>query len=186
MKLPRPLAAVGIAVAVGAGAVGCGAAPQSVTYVDQTPTMADYGRDGRCFYVDDPYEVAQLQAAGLCPVGWRAVRYSDDSAALAFFLAHEWAYRRPDYVARYVVREHRTVVVKEIQRVETVNHGRIATTAPKKKVTTTSGLQGNGRKPTDAQSGYDKVKTAAKSAARTGASVPKVRSSGLSGSGRKK
>jgi hypothetical protein len=60
------------------------------------------GGQGRCYYLDDPFEVRQLQAAGLCPSTWIPVaapgywrdRYADFHAT-------------PFYVSRFVLPEHR-------------------------------------------------------------------------------
>jgi hypothetical protein len=81
-----------------------------------------YGDSGHCFYVDDPAEVAALQAAGQCPINWTPapapswylVRYAD-----------YWS--SPVYVNRYVPVSHRTSYTTVINHFESSHQSQIST-----------------------------------------------------------
>lgn len=94
--------AVTAALLLGFTLTGCGANDPPVTYAP-----AAYGEvvggTGRCYFIQDPAEVAALQQAGLCPVTWMA--YQAPSAWEATYW--DW-YSSPSYYGYYVPAARRT------------------------------------------------------------------------------
>jgi uncharacterized membrane protein YgcG len=94
-------AAVGVltATVLTAGLSGCGKDRPSYRPVA-------YGEAGTCFFVDDPYEVVQQQALGLCPTGWTPARMPP-------YWLNRYAsyYDSPAYANAFVLPAHRTVYI---------------------------------------------------------------------------
>lgn len=78
-------------------------APAAASY-----SLAAYGENGHCYYIDDPAEVVSLQQAGLCPSTWTAM--------IMPLLWHETYYdyyASPAYYNTYVPVRYRTVWVSQ-------------------------------------------------------------------------
>jgi hypothetical protein len=93
-----------VLVAVAAVLAGCARRPRPVQTVTYSPTA--YGEvldgQGRCYYLDDPFETRQLISSGMCDPSWVAY-------PMPGYWHNRYAafYASPFYVNRFVVVEHR-------------------------------------------------------------------------------
>lgn len=104
MQLRSRMAALALSGAAGAALLtGCGNSAPAQTYAP----MAAYGQGGDCYYAQNPAEVGQLKAAGLCQQNW-----FPRQAPQSWLDEYYYYYDSPLYYDTYVPARYRTAYVK--------------------------------------------------------------------------
>lgn len=108
---------IAAAAAIGAAALtGCSDGDSTAYAPD------NYGANGQCYYIDNPAEVAALQAAGLCPVGWIAY-----PAPVWYRARYAGYFDSPAYYNHYVPVSVRKVYVTHVTTWNKTNSSAIKT-----------------------------------------------------------
>lgn len=114
-------------LALGIAVAGCSSPRPPVTYAPVAYGEV-VGGQGRCYYVQDPAEVAALQQAGLCPATWLAYQAPPVWEATYW----DW-YSSPSYYGTYVPITRRatytSVTVVSFQSTHTADISRLSKTA---------------------------------------------------------